>query len=69
MTRTAAGCSPFGVHDRDPCVGLAVGFVAVGRGSWFALAKYVGVLAGKSGHDDIVDVSVVEAPSAAATPS
>ena len=32
------------------------------------LAKEVGVLAGKSGHDDIVDVSVVEVPSAAATP-
>ena len=32
------------------------------------LAKVVGVLAGKAGHDDIVDVSVVEVPSAAATP-
>ena len=32
------------------------------------LAREVGVLAGKAGHDDIVDVSVVEVPSAAATP-
>ena len=32
------------------------------------LAKDVGVLAGKSGHDDIVDVRLWRAPSAAAMP-
>jgi hypothetical protein len=33
------------------------------------LARQVGVLAGKSGHDDIVDVAVWKAPSVAGTPS
>ena len=27
MARTAAGCGVLGVHDRDPGVGLACGFV------------------------------------------
>jgi hypothetical protein len=33
------------------------------------LARQVGMLAGRSGHADIVDVAVVEAPSVAGTPS